>query len=154
MGFRSFFLVISTILISLIGKYSALEGGWCGHNGHKCQPGPNGKWTKCSMCVCENLDKFLRDAPTCTADKELFACFVSYDDMGSNAVVGCKTEMKTAWVIGFTISFSVICAVCFGTCTYFGYLWYLQQENKILYPESEDGDGTEEVEDVETNGFS
>jgi hypothetical protein len=154
MGSLNRFTVVSMVLAfqSVLG---ALEGGWCGHDIHTCDPGSNGQWTRCSMCICENLNNFIHDAPTCSANNKLYNCYISYDSMGSNAAVGCKTEMKTAWIIGFTFSFSIICAICCIAGGYAGYNYYINRQNKTLYPDDEEEEDEEdETHEIETNYYS
>lgn len=120
-------IMLLTILMFIVKETTSLEGGWCGKSVNSCIPPPNGEFRRCSMCICENLDKFIRHAPTCSANQEIFACYISHNTLEDPAGVGCEVKLKQSWFIGITIACSFVCAAC---CIYLGFCLYLKR-NRI-----------------------
>mmetsp|Transcript_26723 Transcript_26723/g.39692 ORF Transcript_26723/g.39692 Transcript_26723/m.39692 type:complete len:147 (+) Transcript_26723:212-652(+) len=127
-----------------------LIGGWCGNSVHECKLLDKGEWTRCDMCMCEKLDKFVRDAPRCSANNELYACFISYENFGDNSAVGCKTEMKRAWVIGLTVGFSFLCASICCILAYFIMKWKEGSKAAEVAPDFHRLDTEIETQNTET----
>ena len=78
----------------------------------------NGEFVKCDMCVCESYDDISGSTGDCGADENIYNCYISYDFWS----IQCQSQMKTTWIIIFSV---IAVAGCCGCCACWGYACYL-----------------------------
>ena len=67
----------------------------------------DGDWARCNMCMCDEYESY-GGSGSCGADDELYNCFLSTD--------GCKSQLRQAWIIGFSFIAFSICLCCCAGC--------------------------------------
>ena len=114
-------ILLITIIYHLSETLSStvFSGGWCGNDVSSCNPPENGEFSRCDMCMCSNLNKFVNGIDSCSNNHILYACYISYRSIDDPAVVGCKVKLKTPWLIGFILGSCFICSlICLGIGIY------------------------------------
>lgn len=124
---------IIILMVITTAKCNVFVGGWCGNDVNSCNPPSNGGYSRCEMCMCENLHKFVPGSSGCSDNNILYSCYISYRSVDDPPVVGCRVELKTAWLIGFIGTTSCVCSLlCFALGFYFC-ANYKKYHSKINY---------------------